>query len=285
MTSTMSDKAELHDLLREGRAAALAGDTFAARERFRRATERDPSSAEGWVGLSSAVPILTEKREHLLRALALDPQHSEAQTSLAYVERLIAEGHQLAPSQRRAERHASGDASPLLSAPEPPAPTVAVAHCYRHPDRETGLRCVSCSRPICGECAEVTAVGQLCPDCRRARRPRNYQVSTANLIVAGIVALIGAVLGTAVVLFLVMRIPFFGLFLALLAGPFSAELLLRLTDRLTGAKRGRSMQIVVGSGLALGGAPLVLLAFPSLPALILLGYLVLAITTAVTRLK
>ncbi len=284
MTSTTSNSvAEVRELLREGRAAALAGDTFTARERFRRATELDPSSAEAWVGLSSAVPILAEKRDHLLRALALDPQHGEAQTSLVYVERLIAEGHQLAPSQRRAERLASGDASPLLSAPEPPA--TAVAHCYRHPDRETGLRCVSCGRPICGECAEVTSVGQLCPDCRRARRPRNYQVSAGNLIVAGIAALLGGALGAAVVMFLVTPIPFFGLFLALLAGPFSAELLLRLVDRLTGAKRGRPMQLVIGAGLALGAAPLLLLVFPSLLALILLGYLVLAVTTVVTRLK
>jgi membrane associated rhomboid family serine protease len=36
--------------------------------------------------------------------------------------------------------------------------------CYRHPDRETGLRCSRCGRPICGECAVPAAVGQLCPD-------------------------------------------------------------------------------------------------------------------------
>ncbi|GAB4192399.1 MAG: hypothetical protein OHK0022_06580 [Roseiflexaceae bacterium] len=276
---------EVQQLLREGRAAALAGDTFTARERFRRASELDPANAEAWVGLSSAVPILSEKREYLLRALAVDPQDSEAQASLAYVERLIAEGHQLAPSQRRAERRASGDASPLLSAPEPAAPDVAVAYCYRHPDRETGLRCVSCNRPICGECAEVTAVGQLCPDCRRARRPRNYQVSATNVIVAASIALIGGGLGTTAVVFLVTPIPFLGLFLALLAGPFSAELLLRLLDRLTGAKRGRPIQAAVGIGLALGGAPLLVLLFPSLLALILLGYLGLAVSTAVARLK
>jgi membrane associated rhomboid family serine protease len=36
--------------------------------------------------------------------------------------------------------------------------------CYRHPNRETGLRCSRCGRPICGECAVPAAVGQLCPD-------------------------------------------------------------------------------------------------------------------------
>jgi membrane associated rhomboid family serine protease len=36
--------------------------------------------------------------------------------------------------------------------------------CYRHPNRETGLHCSRCGRPICGECAVPAAVGQLCPD-------------------------------------------------------------------------------------------------------------------------
>src|SRR4030095_9889257 len=38
------------------------------------------------------------------------------------------------------------------------------AFCYRHPDRQTGLRCSRCDRPICGECANPAPVGQLCPD-------------------------------------------------------------------------------------------------------------------------
>ena len=44
-----------------------------------------------------------------------------------------------------------------------------VTTCYRHPNRETGLRCSRCGRPICGECAVPAAVGQLCPDDARNR--------------------------------------------------------------------------------------------------------------------
>ena len=40
--------------------------------------------------------------------------------------------------------------------------------CYRHPDRQTGLRCSRCERPICGECANPAPVGQLCPDDARS---------------------------------------------------------------------------------------------------------------------
>jgi membrane associated rhomboid family serine protease len=36
--------------------------------------------------------------------------------------------------------------------------------CYRHPDRETGLSCSECGRPICAECMTVAPVGLRCPD-------------------------------------------------------------------------------------------------------------------------
>ena len=37
-------------------------------------------------------------------------------------------------------------------------------YCYRHPDRETGLSCSECDRPICTDCMTVAPVGLRCPD-------------------------------------------------------------------------------------------------------------------------
>jgi membrane associated rhomboid family serine protease len=37
-------------------------------------------------------------------------------------------------------------------------------YCYRHPDRETGLSCSDCGRPICADCATFAPVGIRCPD-------------------------------------------------------------------------------------------------------------------------
>ena len=53
--------------------------------------------------------------------------------------------------------------------------------CYRHPDRETGLSCSNCGRPICADCMTSTPVGQRCPECvgtQQVRRPRMMSRTT-----------------------------------------------------------------------------------------------------------
>lgn len=42
--------------------------------------------------------------------------------------------------------------------------------CYRHPDRETGIRCTRCERSICTDCMVNAAVGFHCPECAGATR-------------------------------------------------------------------------------------------------------------------
>ena len=45
--------------------------------------------------------------------------------------------------------------------------------CCRHPDRETGLSCSECGRPICTECMTAAPVGLRCPDHAGSRKHVN----------------------------------------------------------------------------------------------------------------
>jgi membrane associated rhomboid family serine protease len=74
--------------------------------------------------------------------------------------------------------------------------------CYRHPNRETGVRCSNCGRPICPDCMTTTSVGMRCPECARQRtRVRTMRsttdqpVVTYALIVICVVVFIGELAG------------------------------------------------------------------------------------------
>jgi membrane associated rhomboid family serine protease len=53
--------------------------------------------------------------------------------------------------------------------------------CYRHPNRETGVSCSSCGRPICPDCMTPTPVGMRCPECARQRTRVTRGVGEASL--------------------------------------------------------------------------------------------------------
>jgi membrane associated rhomboid family serine protease len=70
-----------------------------------------------------------------------------------------------------------------------------MAVCYRHPNRETGVSCSNCGKPICPDCMTATPVGMRCPECSRQRTQvrtmRNvYADPTATYVLIGINVLV-----------------------------------------------------------------------------------------------
>jgi membrane associated rhomboid family serine protease len=93
---------------------------------------------------------------------------------------------------------------------QPPTPpsqgSEAVPTCYRHPDRETYVRCQRCDRPICPDCMREAAVGHQCVECvsegnRGLRTART--VFGGGLVARPYVSL--AILGINVLLFLAQQ--------------------------------------------------------------------------------
>jgi membrane associated rhomboid family serine protease len=79
-----------------------------------------------------------------------------------------------------------------------------MAVCYRHPNRETGVACSNCGRPICPDCMTATPVGMRCPECAnqrtrvvRAAGATEEPVVTYVLIAINVLVALGAFLGGA----------------------------------------------------------------------------------------
>jgi len=117
-------------------------------------------------------------------------------------------------------------------------------HCYRHPDRETWIRCGRCDRPICTSCAMQGPVGSRCKQCGTLAfdpltsfTPRQFVLGLATALVAG-----------AIAGFIASRIGIFSVVIAYFAGGFIAE----IVTRVTGYKHGPVMFGIVFGGIVLG---------------------------------
>jgi tetratricopeptide (TPR) repeat protein len=281
---------QVNALVKEGQAALLAGDSYTARQHFRQALDLAPENVAALLGMAGTVLPYREKRDFLQRALELDADNADARASLNFVEQKIAAGEVLAPRGVVVREPLPGIQA--VPAPEP-EPATAVDEletltCYIHPDRETGLRCIQCQRPICGQCMVRAAVGQLCPECARARRPRNYQVAASHIVIAAVLGLFVGAAMSFLVFTLVLPIPFLSFIIAFILAPVVGEFLVRILDRLTHAKRGREMQLATGISLGLASAPLPLFLFilgGIIAGLVLTLFAALMIGTAVTRLR
>ena len=104
---------------------------------------------------------------------------------------------------------------------------MAVEQCYRHPDVDTRISCVSCGRPICTDCMVQASVGIKCPEC--AKVPRSAQLGVMKpkqIAKASLAGLVVAVVGIPVTA-LIFGIGFLSFILSAAAGYGAGTLIFR----------------------------------------------------------
>ncbi len=261
-------------LITAGLAAAERQDKTTARAALRKAARLDPDNAAAWLGVAQVVGTFSERRQAYERALELDPDNAEARSGLD----ALLSGEVNPHGSKKPVKPELPPLDPMATH----APT-EITVCYRHPNRETGLHCIQCSRPICSDCAYPTPVGYICPECRKARRSPLYQVEAADVIKTAIVGVIAGALGG----FLSSLIGggfFFIFFILAFAGAAIGEGVMRVITWAT-RKRGPIIQATAAIAILVGaGIVYVALGF-RINFLTLAIFLGLAIATIYQRLK
>ena len=118
-------------------------------------------------------------------------------------------------------------------------------YCYRHPERETFVRCGRCDQPICMGCAMQGPVGLRCKTCGKPARDalaslRPSQVAIGLLVAAGLSAVVGY-FGAQ-----------FGWFM-IVVGFFAGSIIAEALDRTIGIKRGPRILAIAVTGILVGG--------------------------------
>lgn len=123
--------------------------------------------------------------------------------------------------------------------------------CYKHPGKETLLRCNKCERPICTQCAVQTPTGYRCKDCVRDQQKKFNNTHSVDFVIA---ALVGAGLS-----FVASYIAAFLGFFTVLAAPLIGTGIAEAIKRLTGNRRSMAFFNTATAAVIVGSLPLLLI--------------------------
>lgn len=156
-----------------------------------------------------------------------------------------------------------------------PAEEIVPLHCYRHPDRETMLRCNRCDQPICTQCAVRTPTGYRCNECIRSQQKVFDTAQTKDVILAGILAVGLSFAGS----WIASYVGFLTIFIAPVAGIVTAEAIRWVSRR----RRSKLLFRVAAGGAVVGALPVIImnLVYMSIFGLIWPGIYAFLITSTV----
>lgn len=139
-------------------------------------------------------------------------------------------------------------------------------YCTNHPQTETLLRCNKCGRPMCLKCVQRTPVGYRCKECLGQQRAGYYTANTIDHIIAPVIAFILGAVGAFGLSFIGGGIGFFGIIIAIFAGPIAGGIVAEIIRRISSKRRGRYIALLACSAMVLGA---LIVAFG--PGLLVLG--------------
>lgn len=266
---TISDP-RLRSLVRQAKKLQESGKLSAAKQVYLQILDEAPDAAAAQLGLAELARDPDEKERLYQAVLAVEPENHAAQNGLARLrgepvtERKVVTAVPPPPPPKPEPAAATAVPAPLIEEDED-----MTAVCYRHPNRETSLRCYTCGKPICTQCAVKTPVGYSCPDCIRDLRATYYNATTLDYILAIVVGLPLSVLAA----YFVGLLGFFVIFVSPIAGRIIGQVVFWAIRR----RRGRWLPHLVAGTVALGA-----LATAVLPVVF---YLLLALLTSPDQLQ
>lgn len=123
-------------------------------------------------------------------------------------------------------------------------------YCYRHPNRETRLRCNQCDQPICASCAVLTPTGYRCPECIRSQQKVFDTTRPFDHVVAALLASAIAFGGS----FVASLLGFF----TLLITPLVAFIITEVVRWAVNKRRSKTLHRVTVIATVVGSLPLLL---------------------------
>ena len=115
--------------------------------------------------------------------------------------------------------------------------------CANHPQVQTVVSCGRCDKPLCPRCMIFASVGVRCRDCAQLRRPPQYTLTTrVHARVLPTAAALALICG-----FLLSLVPRLGLLASAVIGFLIGVLVSDVLGRVSGYKRGRTMQAIAGA--------------------------------------
>lgn len=251
----------LRAMLRQADKVAANGKFSAAEELYQEILAEAPDSADAWAGLGEVSGNEAAQKEAFNKALDLDPDNRRALLGLAQLD-----GEEIDLPEDELDPEPDPKPEPQ---PHPADEVIYDLVCYRHPNKETSLRCYTCGKPICIDCAKKTAVGYACPDCIRELEDKYFNSQTSDYIVAPLLAVVMGLISGAILILIGSMIGGFFLFLILFfVGGAVGSFIGGIIKRAIGRRRGRYLPIIIA---------VITITMTILPSLLLGGFNILAV--------